>query len=55
MISLAKLIRVTRQEEMPQSYYRINGLNSIYLSIVADESANQLQLAKQVKDEIARM
>lgn len=55
VISLAKLIRVTRQEEMPQSYYRINGLNSIYLSIVADESANQLQLAKQVKDEIARM
>jgi multidrug efflux pump subunit AcrB len=30
VISLAKLIRVTRQEEMPQSYYRINGLNSIY-------------------------
>ena len=29
-------------EEQPQNYYRINGLNSIYLSIVAEETANQL-------------
>ena len=55
VISLSKLIKVTREEEMPQSYYRINGLNSIYLSIIADESANQLKLAAQVKEEIERM
>ena len=39
-------------EEAPQSYYRINGLNSIYLSITAEETANQLQLSKQVKEEM---
>ena len=36
-------------EEQPQSYYRINGLNSIYLSVVAEEAANQLELSKKVQ------
>lgn len=48
IINLNELVKVTREEEEPQSYYRINGLNSIYLSIVAEESANQLTLSKQV-------
>lgn len=52
LIRLDQLVKVTRQEETPQSYYRINGLNSIYLSIKADETANQLQLAKKVKEEM---
>ncbi|MDR0845292.1 MAG: efflux RND transporter permease subunit [Tannerella sp.] len=52
MFSLDQLLKVTRQEEEPRSYYRINGLNSIYLSIRADETANQLQLAKKVKEEM---
>lgn len=33
LIRLDQLLKVTRQEETPQSYYRINGLNSIYLSL----------------------
>lgn len=52
LIRLDQLLKVTRQEEAPQSYYRINGLNSIYLFIRADETANQLELAKQVKAEM---
>lgn len=52
LIRLDQLIKVTRQEETPQGYYRINGLNSIYLSIKAEETANQLQLAKKVKAEM---
>lgn len=48
MICLNELVKVTREEEQPQSYYRINGLNSIYLSIVADETANQLELSKEI-------
>lgn len=48
MIRLDELVKVTRMEESPQSYYRINGLNSIYLSITAEETANQLELSKQV-------
>lgn len=51
-IRLDQLLKVTRQEEAPQNYYRINGLNSIYLSIRAEETANQLELAKQIKTEM---
>lgn len=49
MICLNELVKVSRIEEEPQSYYRINGLNSVYLSIVAEENANQLVLNKEVK------
>ncbi len=49
VIGLNELVKVSRVEEQPQSYYRINGLNSIYLSVVAEETANQLALSKKVK------
>ena len=52
MLRLDKLVRVAHAEEEPQSYYRINGLNSVYLSITAEESANQLKLSTQVYDEM---
>lgn len=48
LIRLAELVRVEHREEKPQSYYRINGLNSIYLFITAEESANQLALSKEI-------
>ena len=49
IIRLDELVKVVRMEEQPQSYYRINGLNSIYLSVVAEEAANQLELSKKVQ------
>lgn len=52
LLRLDELVSVARMEEEPQSYYRINGLNSIYLSITAEESANQLQLNRAVTDEM---
>ncbi|WP_297974325.1 efflux RND transporter permease subunit [uncultured Bacteroides sp.] len=52
IIRLDELVTVTHVEEEPQSYYRINGLNSIYLSITAVESANQLQLSNEVMKEM---
>ena len=55
LIHLSQLVQVKHQEEAPQSYYRINGLNSIYLSLQAEETANQLRLAKQVKEEMAQI
>lgn len=55
LLRLDQLLQVTRQEEEPQSYYRINGLNSIYLSIWAEETANQLQLAQQIKEEMGNI
>lgn len=52
LIRLDQLLKVTRQEEAPQNYFRINGLNSVYLSIQAEETANQLELARKVKEEM---
>ena len=49
LVGLEKLIRVTHEEAAPTSYYRINGLNSIYMNITYEEKANQLELARQVK------
>ncbi len=55
LIRLDQLVKVVHAEQEPLSYYRINGLNSIYLSLTADESANQLRLSKQVKETINRL
>lgn len=52
MLSLEKLVRVRRVESAPTSYYRINGLNSIYLYLTAEETANQLELSKQIKEQM---
>lgn len=55
LIRLDQVLKVVRTEEKPQSYYRINGLNSIYLSIRANEMANQLELNRQIKEEMERI
>lgn len=52
MVGLEKLIKVMHIEAEPTSYYRINGLNSIYLNLTAEETANQLELSKQVKQKM---
>ncbi|MBE8722344.1 efflux RND transporter permease subunit [Sphingobacterium pedocola] len=49
IIPLEKVIKINRIEEQAQSYFRINGLNSIYLSITADEQSNQLGLADKIR------
>lgn len=52
LLRLDELVSAVRMEEEPQSYYRINGLNSIYLSVTAEETANQLQLNRAVMNEM---
>jgi multidrug efflux pump subunit AcrB len=49
LVPLSKLLTVHHVEGTPNQYFRINGLNSVYLSITAEESANQLKLGKAVK------
>lgn len=49
MVGLEKLVKVMHVEAEPTGYYRINGLNSIYLNLTAEETVNQLELSKQVK------
>jgi multidrug efflux pump subunit AcrB len=55
MICLDKLVTVAYSEELPTNFYRINGLNSIYITLTATENANQLQLSGAVKDKIAEI
>ncbi len=49
-ISLDKITKTVYEESAPNYYYRINGLNSIYVNITAEEDANQLAVAKDIED-----
>lgn len=49
VVTLDKLIKVKHVEAAPTSYYRINGLNSVYMNLTAEETANQLELSNRVK------
>jgi multidrug efflux pump subunit AcrB len=49
LIYLDQLVKTSYEEEEASSYFRINGLNSIYLSITANDDANQLALSAQVQ------
>lgn len=55
MIPLDRLVKVSYAEAAPRSYFRINGLNSIYLSITAEDNANQLELASEIKNIMAQL
>lgn len=49
ILYLNQLVETHFVEESETSSFRINGLNSIYLSITAEDHANQLKLGEQVK------
>lgn len=55
VIPLGKIARINKVESQAKSYYRINGLNSIYMSVTADENSNQLELSKKVKDKLSEI
>lgn len=50
LIPLSQLVTCAHVDAKPMSYYRINALNSIYCNVYATEEANQLLVAKTVKD-----
>ncbi len=49
-ITLADVARVSRKEAEPMDYFRINGLNSIYLNVTAAEDANQIDLSRKITE-----
>lgn len=55
LFRVSELVSVLHVEAAPQSYFRINGLNSIYLSITAEEDANQLTLGDEIKAAMENM
>ena len=52
---LSSLVRISRQEAEPTSYYRINGLNSIYLNITSEKRVNQLLLKEDIMQVLAQV
>ncbi len=55
IIHLNQLVNVSRIEEEPSGYYRINGLNSIYLSLTAKDNANQVKVSSQIQKALKEM
>ena len=53
IISLDKITKTTYEEAEPVGYFRVNGLNSIYINITADEYANQLKIAKEISESLS--
>jgi multidrug efflux pump subunit AcrB len=49
IICLKDVANVFIEEQEPQNYFRINGKNSVNLSITAREGENKIVLAKQIK------
>lgn len=47
-------LAVRHVEATPQSYFRIDGQNAVYLNITAEKGANQLTVGRQVKEVLAR-
>ena len=52
IVRLGEVATVTLQQREPDSYYRVNGLNTNVLTIYAKEGKNQLQLVKKLKQEV---
>jgi len=52
VIRLIDVITPRLKDSTPQSYYRVNGLNSIYLVVHSTREANQVELAARVKSVI---
>lgn len=48
-VTLDKIVTVSHEEANPTGYFRINGLNSVYVNITSEENANQLRLAEEIR------
>lgn len=48
LLPLSRLLTVRKKDLPQQRYYRVNGLNSIYVRIMSSPSANQIDLSRQV-------
>jgi multidrug efflux pump subunit AcrB len=55
IIYLKNIAKIQFKEAPMQAYFRINGKNSINMVVYAEKGANTIDVAKEVKDEIARL
>ncbi len=52
LLQLTDLITAHLKEQKPRSYFRINGLNTIYLNIYTAKGANQINVSEEIKNRI---
>ncbi|MCU4177642.1 efflux RND transporter permease subunit [Carboxylicivirga sp. N1Y90] len=55
IIRLTDVAKIKLREQDPDSYFRINGLNTIYLNIYAAKGANQIKVANKVYEQIKKV
>ena len=54
-VFLGDIAHIAYSESKPQSYYRINGLNTINIVVYATAGENNLALSKKVQAELKRL
>lgn len=54
-LRLDRLVTAIQAEQRPDSHFRINGLNSIYITIKAEDYANQLKLSNEIKNLVSEI
>ncbi len=55
IIYLNDLATFEYKDRLPDSYYRVNGLNTIYMNILVDADANEIELSRQLRDKIEEL
>ena len=55
IIHLTDVAQVRLKDQRPQSYYRINGLNTININVSAGKNVNNIKVAEGVKDVIKKI
>lgn len=55
IVTLGELSTIDFKQALPTSYYRLNGLNNINLTVTPEKHVNNLALSDEVKSEIARL
>lgn len=55
LVPLDRLVSIEHREAEPSSYFRINGLNSVYLSVTATPEANQLEVGHEVREKLREL
>ena len=55
LLPLSSLVHLSDAEDEPVNMDRINGLNTLFVNIAAEPSANQIAVGQQVKDTMSRL
>ena len=55
IIRLSDVASITLKERQPDSYYRINGLNTINITVYPEESINTVQVCHTVEETMSRL